>query len=708
MAWSRDEARLNTSSFTAYSYTEVDWEVHGTHCSYRHIGGITSPYGFNAQATATAQWWESGSWTDYGSGSGTFTGYGDLPLFDLTDTFQRQAADRVVSVGTYTSMMGASARSYIDYTVPHLAPAVTFDTITRNSDTSITLSWNAPALEYSAMCLEVSIDGGSWSEFAVLWNTATSYTWTGCSADHSYRFRIRTNYLASYSAYDTYATAIVMTPTAPTAISTQAVSGTRVLVNLTNPSTVATKVVYALGDGTNWGADTDAPDLTSFEVDMGSSQYIRVKNVNATGESAWLVSERIVTISVPDAPVMTSPDSVVSTAGTLRWEWTYSNPDGSAQTVYQFLYYKNGTLQTPVTGTTDHFYEMAMPPAGTVLIGRVRVKGAGSSYSPYSQDRTVTVYSPPTLSLNVPSTVTGMPISISATYSDMAGFTCQAATVSLQKDGRTLYKEDATISGTAITASLDVTEFLPENGESYTVVMTARSSSGLQTSANATFLVDYTEPPAGSLMMKNDADTGYVSLMATFDNEDADAPAVSISVARVNADGSITPLLTDGASGSGVVDKYAPLNTAYQYAVTTKAASGAVMTVYVDTALETNRWFAYWGENVASAQWNPEQGGIGISRPSKTRVYYAGRKDPVSYDGAAVALTETPSWMFIEQDEVRPFVQLIEDGGRGVYKSCDGWVYHADFDLTLNPSYTALGYYGKAGLTITRIAGEKL
>ena len=244
--------------------------------------------------------------------------------------------------------------------------------------------------------------------------------------------------------------------------------------------------------------------------------------------------------------------------------------------------------------------------------------------------------------------------------------------------------------------------------ETYTVVVMARSSSSLQTTANASFLVDFTEPVEGSLQVQNEPETGYVSLLASFDNTGADEPAVSISVSRVNPDGTVTPLLTDGASGSGIVDRYAPLNTPYQYAVSTKASSQAVKTVYVDNVIESDYWFAYWGENVASAKWNPDNGGIQVTRPQKTRVYYAGRKDPVSYDGHAVALTESPSWMFIEKSEADAFVRLIEDGGRGIYKSCDGWVYHADFDLTLNPSYTAIGYYGKAALTITKIAGDRL
>ena len=57
MAWSRDEARLPSSSFTAYAYTEVDWSIGETACTYRHLGGVTSPYGFGAQASAELEWW---------------------------------------------------------------------------------------------------------------------------------------------------------------------------------------------------------------------------------------------------------------------------------------------------------------------------------------------------------------------------------------------------------------------------------------------------------------------------------------------------------------------------------------------------------------------------------------------------------------------------------------------------------------------------
>lgn len=975
---------------TLYSYVQVDnWAVHGDRCTFDLSGGITSPYYWNVGGiSCEIGWWESGTYHPIDTDTVAYNqNGGDKVVFGFSDYFTRQAADRTVYLYHEAQASGTAYAESTAYTVPHLAPSVTWasvDPVVRNSDTSITLKWNAPSLEYSAMCLEVSIDGGSWSQFAVLWNTATSYTWNGASAGHSYQFRIRSNYLASYSAYDVYNTVITMTPTAPTAISTAAISGgTDIAVTLENASTVATSVEwqYSTDNKATWSASTtvNGSPVTSFTATgITGTAYIRVANKNSTGTSAWLVSDAVTTICPPNPPTLTAPSgNVLDLAdGNVTFSWLHNSLDGSAQSAAQLDYSTNGgSTWTSITSiTTAQSYTMAIPwSAGTTVTWRVKTKGADANYSNWSSTKSFNVCTAPTLVITSPgATITGMPISVSATYSDMAGFTCQAATVTLPNG----QMKNCTIAGTAITASIGVDEWLPTNGESYTIMLTVRSSSSLQTSANATFAVAFIEPSVGNLNVTNDKDTGYASLLATFDNDGSDvhrtgntneqyeiepssckmltvqgqsevqsgtlasiehvyvvgmnlipqdsaaweqktsveskpigstweelktaksnrisladlvpvtpggtyyfyitdnydffityfgnsgylktfkvwfksgavtvasnvtgigitvrksnntdltpsdvqyaqpvlshmltdvittslrsagsvhdelqagktewtvlrrigtrayqagdesdpdvltdntntyyalttpttdaptsyttiefdnyfsvfteinstfemttwdgsAEAVSISVARVNADGTPIQLIDDGASGSGAVDKYAPLNKAYKYAVTTHAATHAVKTVYVDNIIETDLWFAYWtvkdGENtvekMASAKWNPDNGGIQIARPQKTRVYYAGRKDPVSYDGAAVSLTETPSWVLVEREEAQPFVQLIEDGGRGVYKSCDGWVYHADFDLTLSPKYTAIGYYGGIMLSVTRIAGDQL
>lgn len=698
-----------------FSYVECNnWSNGANRSTFSFVGGVTSGFDWDIDCTSTLKYWENGVGHDLANGSGRYHGYNDMQLANSGGYFDRQSSDRLITLECYSSCSLGDGSATLTFTVPRTAGTITGLSATRVSDNQVNLSWTNPST-IDGVGIEVSIDGGSWSQVGFI-GVATSYQYTQASAGHSYQFRVWAAYKANIGTASNVVT-VTMTPSAPQSISVAASGGTNVTVTLANDSAVATSLEYqtSTDGGSTWSASTEVSGspVTSFSTSVSGTALIRVRNKNATGISAWLVSDPITTICPPAPPTLRTPSGIVydMAQGDIEFSWLHNSLDGSSQTAYQLRYARNGGAWTTLSGTTAQSRTVSLGTftAGDSVTWQVRTKGADANYSDWSPSGVFNVYTAPTLSITSPgATVTGMPISLTATYSDMAGFTCQAATASLTKDGRTLFSEAATINGTSITSSLDVSEFLPTNGESYTVVVTARSSSSLQTSANATFTVDFVEPVDGELSIVNDLDNGYASITATYDNAGAAEPAVSISVSRVNADGSITPLLTDGASGSGLVDRYAPLNTPYQYAVTTKASSQAVKTVYVDNIIESDYWFAYWGDNIAKAKWNPDNGGIQITRPSKTRVYYAGRRDPVSYDGHAVALTETPSWMFIGKDEVDAFVKLIEDGGRGIYKSCDGWVYHADFDLTLTPSYTAIGYYGGASLGITRIAGERL
>lgn len=710
---------------TLYTYLDVDnWTVGADRVTFDIAGGVTSPYYWNVSGlNVEVGWWESGTYHSIGSGT---VGYnrngGDVEAYSGSDFFGRQAQDRTVYLYAEGTGGGTAYAESTAYTVPHLAPAVNWaatDPVTIDGST-VTLVWQAPALEYSAMCLEVSIDGGSWSQFLVLWNTATSAQYT-VQDGHSYQFRIRSNYLSSYSAYDTCATVISTMPTIDATISSVALGGTQARITVVNSQPVdASNLEYQLGtlaDGEySWSAGTLVPSQSStnvrtvFDVDMTAYTHIRVRFSNSVGDSGWSDPYEVVLAGKPSKPTWLAPTApTVDKSKTLRLQWLYSNPDGSAQTAYRINWYLNGSLQTPITGTgaaNYHDMDVSAIADNAELSFRVQTRGVGSSYSDASELKYVTVYSAPTVNITSPvATVDTMPIVLTASYSDMAGFTCQSATASLQKDGRTLFSEAADINGSTITASLGVDEFLPTNGESYTVVLDVRSSSGLSAIANATFAVDFDEPVEGVIQMTNDPDTGYVSILATFDNEGADTPAVSISVARVNPDGSITPLITDGASGSGIVDRYAPLNTDYQYAVTTKAASQAVKTVYIDHRIDSLYWFAYWGEETAKAKWNPS-GSVSISRPEKRRVHYVGREYPVSYDSKAIDQVNAVKFTYL--DNVDGFVRLMRDGGRGVYKGCDGSVFHADFDFGETADYTSVTRMGELSLTVYRIEGAAL
>lgn len=718
---------------TTYVSFGVDWDVH-----YKAVGYVTLQprvYRRDSYNTYDSSSFDetlryepngsTGSWTEtWGSGSGTR----NVDTFGLR-TYQRQAAAYTVQLQIATSggfgtaydgyyhTIGAVTRTST-YTVPALPPAFNTITATRVSDNQVNLSWTAASGNIEAVCIERSTDGGSYSEVAVIWSaSATSWQDTATSADHSYTYRARYFHGRAYGTYSNEV-AVSMTPSAPQTISTAAIQGsTNVAVTLGNASPVATSIEWqaSTDGGATWSASTtvSGSPVTSFTATgISGTAYIRVRNKNATGTSDWLVSEQVTTICPPAAPTLISPTGVLDlSVGSVTFEWRHNPLDGSSQTAAQLAYSTNGgSTWTTVTKSTEQSHTISPIPwaAGTAVTWRVRTKGADASYGDWAQAVQFDVFTAPTLNITSPgATISGMPISLAATYSDMAGYSCQAATASLTKDGRTLYSEVAAINGTSITSSLDVSEFLPTNGETYTVVVTARSSSSLQTTANATFLVDFTEPVEGTLQVQNEPETGYVSLLASYDNTGADEPAVSISVARVNPDGTITPLLTDGQSGAGIVDRYAPLNTSYRYAVTTKAASQAVSTVYFENKIETPRWFAYWGDNIAWARWNPK-GGTTITRPEKKRVHYVGRTYPVSYDSLAIDQQNTLKVTALLDEWSDGFADLMRDGGRGVYKGADGSVFWADFEYSTSADYASATRIDEVSLTITRIDGEKL
>lgn len=728
---SRDETRFSPDVGSLYSFVEVtNWTVTSTQCTFKQWGGITSNYNWSFNGNAQLQWGESGTWHDFAGkyDSGTYSGYGDKTYVTQNSYFNRSSVNRTVYLASYSSVYvngtSTSARAYIQFTVPALPPAATTLTATRNSDTSVSLSWTESSGVKESVRIERSTDGGAYSEIASVSGTATSYTDSSTSADHTYTYRVRYYNKNAYGAYSSTAS-VTMAPSAPTAISLERADATDVNVTLTNVSGVATSIEWqeSLDNGATWGASSTvsgSPVTTFTASTSGGTVILRVRNVNSVGSSDWIVSEPIVTITPPAAPTLISPVGVFNMSqGSVTFQWLHNPKDGSAQSAAELQYSTNGgSTWTTVNLTTAQSYTITPLPwtAGTTVTWRVRTKGADASYGDYASSKQFVCYQVPSLTFvasNPPSTVTALPIPIEATYSDPQNVACAAATVSVQKDGRTLFTEPLTITGNSLTGTITANEMLPVNGESYTVVVTARSGTSLQTSTNMVISVSYTPPVEGDLGITNDPETGYVSLIAEYTNDGVTPDAESITVIRVNPDGSTVTLLENGESGAGITDMYAPLNTPYRYDVVTYAASGAYAVKSFDNTLESLRWFAYWvdasGNNrVAYCKWNPN-GSYSLTRPEKKRVQYAGRKWPVSYDSKAMEQIHSMTWTVVDfEDWENGFKDLMDDGGRGVYKGCDGWVFHADFDYNAEPNYTSLTRIGDLKLTITRIDGAIL
>lgn len=716
MAWSRNVGESFIPGSTIYSFTEVDWYVDAAKCTYRHLGGVTSPFYWDGTAYGQPTYWKDNDWHNYKqAGSDHFGGYGDLKLFDFWDEWARGQYDYVIGLGCTASFGSYSGGSYLSYTVPHYAGNISSLTASRVSDNQVNLSWTNPSTSIDGVEVQVSINGAAWATVTTL-GAASSYQYTQASADHTYKFRVRASYISSWGGFAESST-ITMAPTPPAAISVAATSGTNVTVTLDNPSEVATSTSYQLSaDGQTWASsEVTGQSTTSFSVNMGANHYIRVKNVNATGSSAWIVSGYIQTVTKPNPPSISASMQTWDIASNLTVSWIGSYPDGSSQTAYKYRTRKNGGAWSETTVNPSTATSLTLTPAGAgVAVGdtfsiSVATKGAAADYSDYPAELVIQVAQKPTVYVTSPAgspqaTIQTMPIEVRATFSD-TGNTCEAATCTLKQGTAELYSEAMTISSNAL--SCDISEFLPDNNAAYSLEVYAISSTGLSQTAVVPFVTDFLEPVEGSLSIVNDPETGYASLTASFDNTDADEPAESISVTRINLDGTRTTLISNAPSGSGIVDRFAPLNNGYKYAVTTTASTKAVKVVYFENEIKTPRWFAYWGDRVAWARWNPK-GGTTITRPEKKRVHYVGRTYPVSYDSLAIDQQNTLKVTALLDEWSDGFADLMRDGGRGVYKGADGSVFWADFEYSTSADYASATRIDEVSLTITRIDGEKL
>lgn len=734
---------LSSTTPTRTGYTFAGWNTKsdGTGTNYAKGASFTA----NANTTLYAKW-TLNSWTvsynaNGGSGSvSSQTKYYGQALTLASSGFTKSyytldgwatSASGGIAYALGASYTGNAALSLYAHWQVNAPAAPSSVSASRVSDSSASLTWTRSAgadTTYSRIYVERQADGGEWVELGYVAGTATSYTDSTITANHAYTYRVRAWNSTAYSDYGTSG-AIYTTPAAPASVTGERTgAGTSILLTVGNENTrTATgfDVQYRATDSDMWSdatvaSSTGMPVETITIDNMGGSFYFRVRNTRTSPalESAWTESDLVVTITPPNAPTLTYPSSgaVVSAASTTQsvaFQWQHNPVDGSSQTAAELRYRKSTTSSWTTTTVTTAQTKSVTLDEGYTYVWQVRTKGTHEDFGAWSNTQSFDLFNPPTVTITQPSgTVIGMPLAYTVSYLDNHG-TFASGQISIKLDGTTLYSEalpmTATTIGTASPISGQVTtnEFLPSSGKTYTLEVSVRSSDTLTASTSISMPVNMGEPYHGTLDIADDPDTGYVSLTVGWDTSTGSVPATYATVYRVTNDGRL--LMGDNlSSGAGILDKYAPLNTPYHYEVVTHAASTAIAVEQVDNIVETDRWFVYWGDDVAWAEWNPS-GNWKLSRPDKKRVHYVGREYPVSYDGTALDEEHSVTWTYLTRDEwSNGFVKLMHDGGRGIYKSVDGKVFRADFELTTTPNYTSITPIGTVSLSIVRIDGDAL
>ncbi len=649
-----------------------------------------------------------------------------------------------VSLGTFTAgqtatsaqwrvaidLTGGRVYSYYasaSYTVPSAPADPSTITNTRNSDTQNTAAWTLPATTYTRARLQRLTDG---TTVGAEWTFAADsgvlqYTDTGTAAAHSYAYKIRLELVpeageefALYSGWKTSGLTY-NSPAAPSSISGARTGASTVRVTLANTATTSTGLeVQASTNSADWtgattttvaGAGVTTADITG----LAGIYYFRARNTRGALVSAWSpISDPVATLTAPNAPTLTAPANGAvlnyTQANTATLRWTHNPVDGSAQTSAQIQTSTDGgSTWTTASVTTAQEYALALSGViGQTVTWRVRTKGAAADWSPYSATRTFTAYPQPTITIvlkdgngNVCTngTLADMPLAYTITASD--GYTAPASGA-VEIAG---YSEPIDVG--AMAGSIDPAELQLDNATTYTFTASVQMTSGLQGAAAVTVTTNYADPQAGTLAV-TDADGIETLTVGLAPMEAGEVAADSISVYRITAAGAV--LLASGLSaGATITDKYAPLNTPFTYRVRTYSAGGAARSADVSHTISTNRWMIISGDKVAWGIWSPA-GSLAWGRPEKTRVQYAGRTYPVSYDGTALSDTRSTAWVLLDIEELARFVEIMEEGGRGVYKSADGAVFMADYDLRVSANYQSPARYGTATLSITRVESGAL
>ena len=273
--------------------------------------------------------------------------------------------------------------------------------------------------------------GGKEIEFQIIQNDSKVYK-TGTasiktnSASYScdvasgydYKVRCRSKKDKQYSDWSDYSEAVNTKPNAPSSIkSCKATSATSVRLEWDKVNSAesyeiehSTKKEY-LG-ASNAATTVNGITTTSYEITgltSGTTYFFRVRAVNQQGNSEWTGVVSVTIGKKPAAPTTWSSTTTAIVGETVRLYWMHNSEDESNETKAELHITKNGISSTQtivdkdVENDENNYHDLSTTgfTDGTNIKWRVRTAGITGEYGDWSTQRTIDVYAPPSLSLDV-------------------------------------------------------------------------------------------------------------------------------------------------------------------------------------------------------------------------------------------------------------------------------------------------------------------
>ena len=196
----------------------------------------------------------------------------------------------------------------------------------------------------------------------------------------------------------------------------------------------ATKKSYlGSSDKTNSITGITTNYYTKTGLESGQVYYFRLRVVNDKGNSGWSAVKSVVVGKKPSAPTTWASSTTVKVGDPLNLYWVHNSQDGSSQTYAKLEMTVDGETTTEsIKNTTDEdlkdktsvkSIDTSAYASGAKILWRVRTRGVINEYSDWSVQRTVDIYAPPVLSINLANqneeiidTVESFPFYISGYY----------------------------------------------------------------------------------------------------------------------------------------------------------------------------------------------------------------------------------------------------------------------------------------------------
>ncbi len=432
-------------------------------------------------------------------------------------------------------------------------------------------------------------------------------------------------------------------------------------------------------------------------METGQQYFFRVRAVNDQGSSDWTSPESVIIGKKPAAPTTWSSTTTAITGDPLTLYWIHNAEDGSSQTYAELELTINGetTVETIQNSTEEEekdkvsYYtiDTTTNPEGSKILWRVRTKGILDEYGDWSVERTVDVYAPPTLTLNLldmsgadieqltlfpihvssiagPKTQTPIGYHLTIIANEAYETTDSIGNVKMVSKGETVYSKYFDIT-TELDINLSAKDLDLENNISYIVNCVVSMNSGLTADATASFLVAWEDNIyAPNAEIGIDKET-YSAIIRPYCENEYGTPieGILLSVYRREFDGSFTEIIknTENIKNAYVTDPHPALDYA-RYRIVAMTESTGAISYYdppgypVEGKAVIIQWNEVWSEFNSGEEGEMDEipwtgsvlklpYNIDVSnshKPDVELVEYIGRSNPVSYYGTQHG--ETATW----------------------------------------------------------------